>query len=204
MGSVAVLLRTQTNMDVMATEPFLPSDESLAIQVQQGDQRSFATLVERHGNRFFGLANRFLNDPQEAQDMVQTAFFKFWQNPWHWDSNRQTRFTTWFYRVVVNLCLDFKKKKREQHPETMPEATFHSDADTKIDKAKEQLRLRNQIKSLPQNQQIALELCFYQGLSNEEASQMMGIRLKALQSLLVRAKQKLKLLNAKVIQVKKS
>ncbi len=204
MGSVAVLLCTQSNMDTMATEPFLPSDELLAAQVQQGDQRSFATLVNRHGNRFFGLANRFLNDPQEAQDMVQTAFLKFWQNPWHWDANRQTRFTTWFYRVVVNLCLDFKKKKREQHPETMPDVVVLPNADIQIDETKRQTRVRHQINSLPQNQQTALELCFYQGLSNEEAAQVMGIHLKALQSLLVRAKQRLRKLNELDVLVKKS
>lgn len=192
-GSVAVLLRTHPHpaKDNMATAPQPLSDETLMERVQGGDRVAFATLVERHSRKYYALAFGLLQDPQEAKDMVQTAFLKLWQQPHHFDLNKQTRFTTWFYRVVLNLCLDFKKKHREHLPKYTPEGRQESHFERDQNQAQQRYWLRQQLQTLPQNQQTALQLCFYQGLSNQEAAQVMGISLKALQSLLVRARKKL-------------
>lgn len=192
-GSVAMLLRTHPHpaKDNMATAPHPLSDETLMERVQGGDRAAFATLVERHSKKYYGLAFGLLHDPQEAKDMVQSAFLKIWQQPHRFDPEKNTRFTTWFYRVVLNLCLDFKKKHREQFPEQSPEGRQESHPESDQTQTRQRQWLRRQLKDLPQNQQTALQLCFYQGLSNQEAADVMDISLKALQSLLVRARKKL-------------
>lgn len=176
----------------MVREPSL-SDEALAGRVQEGDSQAFAVLVQRHATRFFRLAYRILRDQNEAEDMVQTAFLKFWNRPKKWNPNKQTRFTTWFYRVLVNQCLDHNKKKRPHLVDSeiyLDERVQTTGFDLELQEKQESLR--QWLGELPERQRLALNLCFYEGLSNEEAAKVMGVKLKALQSLLMRAKSTLK------------
>lgn len=61
-----------------------------------------------------------------------------------------------------------------------------------LDEKKRQALLDHFIHELPERQQLALALCFYEGVSNKEAAEIIGIKLKALQSLIMRAKMTLK------------
>ena len=90
-----------------------PDDESLLARVGEGDGPAFAMLVRRHSERYYRLAYRYTARCEEAEDVVQAAFIRLWETPDIWDPRREAKFTTWFYRVVVNLCLDSRKKHGE-------------------------------------------------------------------------------------------
>jgi len=169
-------------------------DATLLAGIVSGDHAAFAALVRRHTVRFYRLAYRFTGRRAEAEDIVQDAFLKLWERPGMWQPDKQAAFTTWFYRIIVNLCLDQAKKKRPlplendgEHIEDEREAK----EEEMIAREKERL-LETQIALLPDRQRAALNLCFYEGLSNQEAATAMGVHLKALQSLLMRAKTTLK------------
>jgi RNA polymerase sigma-70 factor (ECF subfamily) len=125
--------------------------------------------------------------------VVQEAFLKLWHRPQIWVEGKGAKFTTWFYRVVRNMCLD-RNKKKQPHP--LPEGFEIADdrpgADEQLDRRQKQMELERAIRELPERQQMALDLCFYQGFSNRQAAEIMEIGLKALQSLLMRAKTGLK------------
>ena len=87
-------------------------DHELLARIQAGSRDAFAALVQRHTERFYRLAYRYVQNREEAEDIVQDAFLKLWEDPGRWQPERNSKFTTWFYRVVVNLCLDWQKKKR--------------------------------------------------------------------------------------------
>jgi RNA polymerase sigma-70 factor (ECF subfamily) len=167
-------------------------DAILMARVRQGNHTAFACLAERHADRFYLLAYRYLQHRQEAEDIVQQAFIQLWEQPERWNPAKQTRFTTWFYRVIVNACLDARKGRRvltEVTEEPNDKALL---PDGKLQRHEEQQALEREIQALPERQQTALNLCFYEGLSNQEAAEVMGVGLKALQSLLMRAKTTLK------------
>ena len=84
-------------------------DAALAALICMGNQSAFAELVERHTDRFFALAFRTLSNRGDAEDIVQSAFIKFWQKPTLWKSSR-SKFTTWFYRIVLNACHDHLRR----------------------------------------------------------------------------------------------
>ena len=161
--------------------------------IQEGSVRAFAVLVERHRDRFSRLAYRYLQDRAAAEDAVQEAFLKLWENPALWQPQRHSKFTTWFYRIIVNLCLDQRKKKR---PEALDNDGLIADdrapADELMMREQEQKMMEKEIAALPERQRTALNLCFDEGLSNQEAAQVMGVNLKALQSLIMRGKTTLK------------
>jgi RNA polymerase sigma-70 factor (ECF subfamily) len=164
-------------------------DDELLKLVKDGSHQAFSVLVERHIERFYRLAYRYLQDRTTAEDIVQDAFLKLWENPGLWQEERAAKFTTWFYRIVVNLCLDWRKKKRplELDPQ-MPLVDATATADEAMIRNEEEKVLEREIASLPDHQRTALNLCFGEGLSNQEAAAVMGIKLKALQSLIMRAK----------------
>jgi RNA polymerase sigma-70 factor, ECF subfamily len=168
-------------------------DHALLAHIQDGSHDAFAVLVQRYTERFYRLAYRYVHNKETAEDIVQEAFLKLWGAPSRWQPERNTKFTTWFYRIVVNLCLDWQKKKR---PLALDEEVLLADAretpDAELIRAQEQQVLEREIAALPERQRMALNLCFEEGLSNQEAAEVIGVRLKALQSLIMRAKATLK------------
>jgi RNA polymerase sigma-70 factor (ECF subfamily) len=168
-------------------------DNELLALIQEGDRQAFGTLVERHTERFYRLAYRYLQNKEAAEDVVQDAFLRLWERPDLWQPERNAKFTTWFYRIVVNLSLDARKKKK---PVALENDTEIPDEREPIDQmlieAQQQEALEEAIAALPERQRMALNLCFDQGLSNQEAADIMGLNLKALQSLIMRAKKTLK------------
>jgi RNA polymerase sigma factor, sigma-70 family len=177
----------------MPSEPAHVSEEDLAQRVQQGDRSAFARLVEENVRRYFRIAYRILGDSGEAEEMVQNAFLKFWQEPQKWNFALGWKFSTWFYRVVVNLCLDRKRRQSRESSGDAPEtAAFIGTAEDALLNREKQRMLHAWLQELPERQRTALQLCFYEGLSNEAAAEVMGLKLKALQSLLMRAKASLR------------
>lgn len=168
-------------------------DATLMAEVHARVHPAFACLVQRHADRYYRLAYRLLHDRQEAEDVVQEAFVRLWERPALWDVRKNTQFTTWFYRVIVNACHDRLRRRR-----TVPDdvLTFHADPSPRQDETlqarQEQQALKEGLHALPERQRTALVLCFYEGLSNQQAADAMGVPLKALQSLLMRAKTTLK------------
>ena len=87
-------------------------DQELLALIQDGSHQAFAELVQRHTQRFYRLAFHYVQNRETAEDLIQDAFLRLWENPASWQPGRNSKFTTWFYRIVVNLCLDWQKKKR--------------------------------------------------------------------------------------------
>lgn len=168
-------------------------DELLIEQIVKGSHEAFAALVNRYSNRFYRIAYRLVSNKGDAEDIVQEAFLKVWNRPQLWNPGKHVKFTTWFYKVVINLCLDHNKKKK---PLPMPEDVELVDKrlgqDVLLDIHQKQALLDSFIQELPERQQLALNLCFYEGLTNKEAAEIIGVEVKALQSLIMRAKTTLK------------
>jgi RNA polymerase sigma-70 factor (ECF subfamily) len=168
-------------------------DSDLLELIRDGSHQAFSVLVQRHTDRFYRLAYRYLQNRESAEDVIQDAFLKLWEDPSRWQAQRNTKFTTWFYRIVVNLCLDRLKRKGpvELDPD-MPVVDATDLPDAALIRTEEEDLLESAIATLPERQRLALNLCFEEGLSNQEAADIMGINLKALQSLIMRAKTALK------------
>ncbi len=172
------------------------SDEDLMIRVQKADHEAFSVLVNRHTKMFYGAAYRMCPQADEAEDIVQEAFLKLWSRPQIWEVGKGAKFTTWFYRVVTNLAIDHMRRNKNKN------AKGSDDLDRIMDKTpdqqeameamQKQLILEEAIQALPERQRVALNLCFYEGLSNKDAAQVMDVNIKALESLLMRAKRGLK------------
>ena len=174
-------------------------DEDLIPLIAAGNHQAFAEIVERHTDRFFALAFRSLQDHADAEDVVQAAFVKLWQMPQAWDAGK-AKFTTWFYRVIVNACHDHRRKFKHQLDvddellDTLMQANEceQGGLEQRQKEERQQYCLEQAIYALSSSQRDALNLVVYSGLPHKHAAEVMGISIKAIESLLHRAKKSLR------------
>ena len=88
----------------MKSRPGELGDEALVIAAQEGEREAFEALVERYKEKAYRIAYDFTRDREEAKDLSQDAFLQAYSHLRSFD--RRSSFYTWFYRILVNLCLD--------------------------------------------------------------------------------------------------
>lgn len=168
-------------------------DESLMDFIRGGNVRAFETLVERHHQRFYNQVYRWVMNKSDAEEIVQDAFLKLWSGKARWKSDKKARFTTWFYRILYNQAIDVMRTRKHATAELSAEFADGADSvETQIIEDQEQKALRRAIMELPENQRIAVNLFYFDDLSQKQIAGMMGVSLKALESLLSRAKVQLR------------
>lgn len=169
------------------------TDEELIQLITEKDHSAFSELVRRYSSKFYSTAYRILMNRSDSEDMVQEAFLKIWNEPDLWDSSYNTKFTTWFYRVIINQCLDYKRKKSyRNHEEYTESPSTQFDTDDIVENMSKSELINSCIKGLPERQQIALNLFYYDNLSIAEAAEIMELKPKGMESLVLRAKENLK------------
>ncbi|HSE92386.1 MAG TPA: RNA polymerase sigma factor [Methylomirabilota bacterium] len=87
-----------------------PSDEALCERVARGEEAAFDLLVGRYQQRAWRLAWSMLHHVEDARDVCQDAFVRVFQSAGTFRS--QARFSTWFYRIVVNQCIEHRRRGR--------------------------------------------------------------------------------------------
>lgn len=181
----------------MTATPSFDDDPSLLSLIADGCHTAFAILVQRHSSRFYAVSYRILDHREDAEEVVQEAFFMLWHNPHLWDASRGTKFTTWFYRVVVNKSLDVRRRKAaiagaKNVEELKDVLAADDDLESSLLDAERRSLVKNALAMLPERQRAAIILCFYEQVPQIEATKILGVSLKALEGLLVRAKASLR------------
>jgi RNA polymerase sigma-70 factor (ECF subfamily) len=87
-----------------------PSDEDLCRKIAERDGAAFELMVDRHQGRAYRLASSILGNEADARDVSQDAFIRLYESAGRFDG--RSRFSTWFYRILVNLCIDHQRKNR--------------------------------------------------------------------------------------------
>lgn len=169
-----------------------PADEALMTKVGYGDADAFAVLSERHLGRTLALAHRMLGTRGDAEDVAQEAFLRVWTQAPRWRPEG-ARFTTWLYRVTVNLCLDRRRRPVNTDLGDVPEPADHRvDTEAEIGRRESADLVARALADLPERQRAAIALCYDAELGNIEAADVLGISIGALESLLVRGRRALR------------
>ncbi len=194
MQSMALTNLAQANL--MGTHRVQPDsvddDAQLLRAVANGDRTAFNRLTQRHLDRAFSVALRVTGSRADAEDVVQEVFLRLWQRPDAWRPG-QAQFSTWLYRVVVNRCLDLKRRPKGTVLDAIEEPQDPKpNAEANMVQAARDRAIRAAMEKLPERQRAALTLTYTAGLKNAEAASALEISVKALEALLVRAKRELR------------
>jgi RNA polymerase sigma-70 factor (ECF subfamily) len=158
------------------------------LRAGDGDRLACQVLVKRHLGRVLSFAERTLGSRSDAEDAAQDVFLRVWSAAPRW-MKEKARFTTWLYRVTMNVCLDRIAKRREANLPELPEvADDRAGPSAALQAADVARHVAAAMVTLPETQRIALTLCHHQGMRNIEAAEVMGVSIEALESLLARAR----------------
>nr|WP_157038883.1 RNA polymerase sigma factor [Rhodopseudomonas palustris] len=164
------------------------SDEALMAAVVARRQQAFRVLMNRHMPRAIRVAQRVVRDPAEADDIGQEAFLRVWNKASSFDP-QIARFTTWLYRIVLNLAFDRARKPQLAPIEEAAEIESGEAGPVETIIAAQQRRLLERaMAALPERQRGAVALFHMEGLSGEDAARAMNLSPKAFESLLARGR----------------
>ena len=167
-------------------------ETALLARVAAGEAEAFRSLVDRHLPTVLAVARRMLRDDAEAEDVAQETLLRLWRNAGGLEIG-PGGVRPWLRRVVSNLCIDRARARRNTTVvETVPE---ESEPPTQMRQLAERelgQRVDIALKALPERQRLALTLFHYEGMSQIEVGEAMGISDEAVESLLARARRTLK------------
>jgi RNA polymerase sigma-70 factor (ECF subfamily) len=167
------------------------SDEALMARIAGGDRVAFNALAQRHAGPVVKLATQVLGNRAEADDVAQDALLRVWTHAPRWKP--VAKFRTWLTRIVVNLCLDRKRRAAWLPLETAGDvADPQPDASAQHEANESGRRLAAAIADLPPRQRTAVALTYSEGLSNAETADILDTSVSAVETLLVRAKASLR------------
>jgi len=178
-------------------------DERLLIrQVKEGNNLAFRTLVNNHHQRVIHICLSFVNQLEDAEDVAQEVFVEMFKSIATY--REEASLSTWLYRLAVNKSLDFlrqkKRKKRgygilssmdTSEMSVLPILNEHNTDDVLEEEERRQILIRA-MEKLPERQRVALALSKLDELPQKEVAEVMGVSEGSVESLLVRAKKKLK------------
>ena len=159
-------------------------DNELIERFQQGDTAAFDTLFTRYQKRTYRLVQRYISNREDALDLTQDAFIRAYQGLG--DFKSQCQFYSWLYRITVNLCIDFLRKKSRSEvllydsdeSGELPMANIpdpRSDSPAKAVENKElRAHIRKAVRRLPPKQRQIFILRHWNGLSLKDIAATVG------------------------------
>lgn len=160
-------------------------------RLAEGDPQAIASLYDRYAGLLFPLALRIVRDHGEAQDVVHDAFVLASDRARQYAPERGT-VAAWLVTLVRNLSID-RTRRRERRGALLRDVVLYEPVDRPADPekmtadARERVRVRRALSSLPDIQRVTLEIVFFEGLSYPEISVREGVPLGTIKSRVARA-----------------
>ncbi len=174
-----------------------PSAELIS-RSRGGDLQAFRLLMESHQRYAYALAVRLLHDKENAEDVVQEAFIRVWTNLHSY--RRDVKFTTWLYKIVINLCYDRMKTESRRKRwlryfgglAGTDEVAGGTDLDEAIGNADMREKILTEAKNLPPRQRMVFHLRDVQDFSLQEIAEMAGMSVNSVKTNLCYARRRIR------------
>ena len=149
--------------------------------LQERNEKAISLLYEHYGDTLYGVAHKVVRDSELAQDVLQESFVKIWKKSDSYDSTKAKLFT-WLFRITRNTAID---KLRSVNTKTGKEIQI--DVSDVYNLGVESIRpefmdVRDNLEKIEDKYQIVLEALFFQGMTQQEASDELDIPLGTIKS----------------------
>jgi RNA polymerase sigma-70 factor (ECF subfamily) len=162
------------------------SDEAVFRQVQRGDRSAFATLVDRFERRAYAVAIRLLGRREDAEDAVQQAFLRLYESRGSY--NPRWRLNTWFYRILVNACVDELRRRRPTESADVAEMPGTDSPERAAMDRDRSRRVQAALGAVPTEARIVLTLFYGDGRSCQEIGRIRGVSVNTVKTHLRRGR----------------
>ncbi len=159
----------------------------LVERCKQHDRKAQLALYRQYCDGMFCVAMRFVNNRDDAEDVLQEAFIKAFQKIHQFKGD--VTFGAWLKRIVINKSIDFLKTKKERTVE-IQENTLQivEDQDWTVEGDVSMEEVKAAMTRLPEKYQFVLQLFLLEGYDHEEIAQILGLSNTASRTRLLRGK----------------
>jgi RNA polymerase sigma-70 factor (ECF subfamily) len=147
------------------------------------------SLVINEGDKILNYVNKIVGEPDNSKDIVQETFLSCFQNL---DRIGEDYLVAWLYRTAHNKAINFLKKNKRLVFGKIPEIVHHDSVEEDIRQEKLRCYIQTCFRKLKPKHAMVLDLQFYQKKSYKEISELTGMSVSAIESILVRAKKECK------------
>lgn len=172
------------------------SDEELVLEFQNGNESAFDQLVRRYQEKSTRLAFSMLRNWETAKEISQNAFVKVYFGLKNF--KRESKFGTWFYRILVNQSRDEIRKRMRSKEVAAPESIMVTQISPEASVAEvlqieeERKKIENAVANLPDNEQKVFVMRYFNDLALQEIADSLGIALGTVKSSLFHATAKVR------------
>jgi RNA polymerase sigma-70 factor (ECF subfamily) len=155
------------------------SEEELIQLLKTGDESAFSYLYDHYSGALFGVIFKIIGDQPLAEDILQEAFVKIWNNFSSYDSSKGRLFT-WMLNITRNLTIDtlrsksYKKQSKIQGSEN---AVNYAGSNVNENERFDAMGIRKQTSLLKEDQKQIIDMAYFDGFTQEEISKKLGIPL---------------------------
>lgn len=142
-------------------------------RVLQRDQTAMAEIFDRYSRMAYSIALRVLQDPAQAEDVMQDVFFQIWQNPKTFVAERGS-LGAWIAVVVRNRSIDTIRRRKPSEPVEEVVLAAGTDLASEVEHNTMIERVRSVLNKLPVDQRETMELAFFKGLTHAEIAKEKG------------------------------
>ncbi len=164
------------------------TDRELVEGCRRGEREAFRVLFETYKDKIYSIALRFSGDQTLAMDIAQDTFLKLYSSIA--DFRGDSQFSTWVYRLVVNSCLDHKRRSWRMIPiadELLAVMRAPGDVLNAVIRTEMSGRVQRAVERLPEEQRIVVVLRYTEGLAYEQIAEVIGCSTGTVASRLNRA-----------------
>lgn len=172
------------------------TDAALARSAAEGDDKAFAVLVGRHKEPLYRLLRRYTGDSDEAYEAAHEAFIAAWGALKRYDPSRS--FGAWLRTIAINKARDHGRRmlvrrvifgsRNLDDAEVQETSDPAASAEHEVLQDEQAKRLDRAVSRLPFALKEALILTAFEGLSQQEAAQMLGVSVKTIETRVYRAR----------------
>lgn len=163
-------------------------DGALVTRALGGDTTAFEVLVAKYERVLFRVALRMLGETEDARDATQAAFVSAYRKLSSFDRN--LRFFSWLYRILLNECLNARRDRRH-HEAITPELVLAGSPVDALEASERRRRVQQALLALPHDYRAVVVLRHFAELGYEEIAATLGIPAKTVKSRLYTARQRL-------------
>ncbi len=148
-------------------------DELLLKRVKGNNQQAMTDLFDRYGSMVYSVALRVLNDPGQAEDVMQEIFFQIWRNPDSFVHGRGSM-GAWLAVMARNRAIDALRRRKPSDSVDDVVLASPTNLASEIERNSLMEKVRQVMKDLPAEQQNSVELAFFEGLTHSEIAAKTG------------------------------
>lgn len=158
-----------------------PIEKEIITLLQNSDKKAISILYENYADALLGVIKKVISDDDTAQDVLQETFVKIWRYSKKYDSSKAKLFT-WLYRIAYNTAIDKIRSQKNKNKNEVQMETSSVYKVTSNELNQDVLDIKKHLGRLDEKYQIVINALFFEGMTQQEASDELEIPLGTIKS----------------------